>query len=582
MNKNTVNTSKNKFYVLVGVILLVLITVSSVNAVNIFNVAISICAPSWQCSVYSQETCGTRTCVDVNVCGSNLNKPEELVNCETNTRSSGTGGSSIVNNITLNNSILNGYFLLDKDIIRVSIEQDKLVQKLITLTNHDSESYNLNIIYPTNYNYDKGFITTSSANKIIENKGDFNLVIDSKNIPVGTYVIIANISNSHYSKIVTVIIDVTPKNNPIFDLNLDSKVKLLGVDDSITLYTVIKNDSIRLGDTYLITLLDPKGNILSSETKQIKDVSDITNNVFLPKNLTEGYYTLSFTLIEGKNYTRSIPFTVILPNKYAPVLEMPQKETGYILKLIFGIILGVIICLILSLILLQKKIKNSAKLQGGITFLKLTLPNFKNSAHNSQTSNNSASNTSNDNNEHNSTKHNNKKANAKELLVLKKTYDRGFISLKEYLSALKKRGYTVDSDKITPANALNEEINKIRARHINEQDNIIRTASKEQKEHSVLKEATLAINLSTTSVLDLRVEDHSAFGLQSGEKLYCLRDLLNVLPHMSKHVLDHHVNSTRNDFANWTRDVFHNRVLAQELANAKTKDELLAVLNRRS
>ena len=69
------------------------------------------------------------------------------------------------------------------------------------------------------------------------------------------------------------------------------------------------------------------------------------------------------------------------------------------------------------------------------------------------------------------------------------------------------------------------------------------------------------------------------FVLKDGRVLKDLVELSHALEHMSDDVFSHHVNAFRNDFRNWTKDVFGKSELAGELAKAKTRSDLqLAVL----
>jgi hypothetical protein len=81
-----------------------------------------------------------------------------------------------------------------------------------------------------------------------------------------------------------------------------------------------------------------------------------------------------------------------------------------------------------------------------------------------------------------------------------------------------------------------------------------------------------------SDILDKRVRDQEAFVLNSNELLYSLRDLLNMLPHMSEHVLHHHTKHGRNDFANWIGDVFNYDDIAEEIRKAETKEDIIKVL----
>lgn len=57
-----------------------------------------------------------------------------------------------------------------------------------------------------------------------------------------------------------------------------------------------------------------------------------------------------------------------------------------------------------------------------------------------------------------------------------------------------------------------------------------------------------------------------------------LRELYNILSIISDDVFYYHVNSEKNDFANWIRDVLKNYGLADKIYGLKTRSEILSVL----
>ncbi|MFC1648577.1 hypothetical protein ACFL1B_03900 [Nanoarchaeota archaeon] len=60
-----------------------------------------------------------------------------------------------------------------------------------------------------------------------------------------------------------------------------------------------------------------------------------------------------------------------------------------------------------------------------------------------------------------------------------------------------------------------------------------------------------------------------------GSIIRSLEELFLELQHMPEHVFSHHVNEERNDFHSWINDVFGNYKLAQNLKDARTKDDVL-------
>lgn len=70
------------------------------------------------------------------------------------------------------------------------------------------------------------------------------------------------------------------------------------------------------------------------------------------------------------------------------------------------------------------------------------------------------------------------------------------------------------------------------------------------------------------------------FFTKDGKVLKNLADLKEELKVMSPEVFSHHVNDQRNDFSNWVNDVFGHERLANKIANAKTRDDLINLLDK--
>jgi len=68
------------------------------------------------------------------------------------------------------------------------------------------------------------------------------------------------------------------------------------------------------------------------------------------------------------------------------------------------------------------------------------------------------------------------------------------------------------------------------------------------------------------------------FILANGQPVKNVKELADVLEHVSEDIFNHHVTNEKNDFANWTKDVFKEIELAQELAETKNKDHTRIVL----
>jgi len=645
-------------------LLTMLVIINAIPLVNaaLFNVGATICAPSWYCTGYSQGNCGDRTCIDVNMCGINLNKPSEYIACQSISSSGGvSGGSSGGEGATVDLQPQTP-FTISTDSIKLTVEQEKVIQKIIIINSSAPEDYILEIQYPSSYTKGTDLLTTTSNNKHIEQAGDFNIIIDTRSILVGTYVIPVRIYNKDYSKTVSVIIDVVPKNNPNIELKIDSPLKIYGVDKELKIELDVADVKLNRGDVVTYEVIDPKGNIISQQGGTVENSSKIKDDILLPSDIGEGYYTLS-TKIESASgtYTKSTTFTILTPNKYAPIIEKPSK-TNYITIIIIAIliIIGTLIILFNTNLLYKKnKFDKRHKYSKGITMFKLFMAkpiiqiNLGTGEGIKKVSEKFRKNklvTDPD----------------KKLDLLKRSYEKGFISLKEYRDSLKYQGFIVESDKVAEyyddlknkervegiskhafednesdkakyVEALKvkeeqreemekaektllrqeEELKKeienerelkekkleeeklkekeVKEKEIKEEIKEIKTEVEEARE--TLNEKTsddtpkytletkviltpLSHSIFKENVLDKRINDSQAFTLNSGERLYCIRDLLNILSHIHEQVFNYHTKHGRNDFANWIGDVFQYYDVAEAIRATDSKEEMIKELKK--
>lgn len=70
------------------------------------------------------------------------------------------------------------------------------------------------------------------------------------------------------------------------------------------------------------------------------------------------------------------------------------------------------------------------------------------------------------------------------------------------------------------------------------------------------------------------------FILKSGRGLKNIYELSNALSGMDDSTFEHHVNSGKNDFANWIKYVFHEDKLADEIYNAKSREQMHRLISR--
>jgi hypothetical protein len=76
------------------------------------------------------------------------------------------------------------------------------------------------------------------------------------------------------------------------------------------------------------------------------------------------------------------------------------------------------------------------------------------------------------------------------------------------------------------------------------------------------------------------VQDESqAFRLENGVAIKGIKELREYIPQMDDGLFNSHVGQDYNHFADWIRGVFNNEELANKVAGAHSKDEMVAVLN---
>jgi hypothetical protein len=77
------------------------------------------------------------------------------------------------------------------------------------------------------------------------------------------------------------------------------------------------------------------------------------------------------------------------------------------------------------------------------------------------------------------------------------------------------------------------------------------------------------------------VEPQYYFYVCNGTVLKNLTDLQILLQHIDNGTFSYHVNSGKNDFFNWIRDIVKDNILAKKIADARTKEAALKYLNER-
>ena len=70
----------------------------------------------------------------------------------------------------------------------------------------------------------------------------------------------------------------------------------------------------------------------------------------------------------------------------------------------------------------------------------------------------------------------------------------------------------------------------------------------------------------------------NVFWLCDGRTLKNVKELLSALEDMNEGVFKYHVNDTKDDFANWIRDIFNDKQLAEALSKVKDKNNYTLVI----
>ena len=77
------------------------------------------------------------------------------------------------------------------------------------------------------------------------------------------------------------------------------------------------------------------------------------------------------------------------------------------------------------------------------------------------------------------------------------------------------------------------------------------------------------------------VKPKNYFWLSNGMILKDLYELAHAMKIMDDPTFMHHVNSEKNDFYNWTKDILNEQALAKKLLESKTREEMSLAIERR-
>ncbi|MBU2561077.1 MAG: hypothetical protein KKD17_02185 [Nanoarchaeota archaeon] len=77
------------------------------------------------------------------------------------------------------------------------------------------------------------------------------------------------------------------------------------------------------------------------------------------------------------------------------------------------------------------------------------------------------------------------------------------------------------------------------------------------------------------------VHPERVFNLRDGSSIKNVRELYSALQGIEPDIFDHHVNSERNDFSNWVKEVHKDYKLANGLSSAKSREECAKAVGSR-
>ncbi|GIU70010.1 MAG: hypothetical protein KatS3mg002_1246 [Candidatus Woesearchaeota archaeon] len=120
--------------------------------------------------------------------------------------------------------------------------------------------------------------------------------------------------------------------------------------------------------------------------------------------------------------------------------------------------------------------------------------------------------------------------------------------------------------KLIDINSLKEEMKKAEeSRKAFEQNNPQQQSAEKKEEKKILKYEKV-------------VEFNKALNFNNGVSVTSLQELLDVMPNITGPTFKHHVNSERNDIADWIEKNFDDKELADKLRAAKNNEEYVKIL----
>jgi len=80
------------------------------------------------------------------------------------------------------------------------------------------------------------------------------------------------------------------------------------------------------------------------------------------------------------------------------------------------------------------------------------------------------------------------------------------------------------------------------------------------------------------ALMTLEACGEKAFYMANGTVINRLSELPEVIESTDEQTFSYHVNSEKNDFANWIRDVFDSKPLANKISTKCNKNEMVKIL----
>lgn len=80
------------------------------------------------------------------------------------------------------------------------------------------------------------------------------------------------------------------------------------------------------------------------------------------------------------------------------------------------------------------------------------------------------------------------------------------------------------------------------------------------------------------ALMSLEATGEKAFYMANGRVITRLSELPEIIENTDEQTFSYHVNAEKNDFANWIRDVFNSKPLANKISTKRNRTEMVKVL----